>query len=573
MGTKSISLAELDQLLKNGNNISVIDVRSEEEYKEKHIPFAINLPIAKLESGKIDPEFKKTIVTVCGNGGGRSERAADFIKENYGSETFFLDKGTFGWLENENKNAAKKITFIQNLIQKGHLPGDTEDEKLKKSTLLIMAFPFALAGLMWGTLYFYNGLLLPGSIPFCYGLLSLISVSLFLTLKNFKFFRFSQIFMILLLPFFLQISLGGFISSSAVMLWSLICPLGALAFYNAKQSVFWFGAFILVVITAFFLNDHLPDYFNWHLPNEFINRMFLMNLIGISLIIYLLQYYFASKQADLKKSGEQKSLEIQEKNKEITDSINYAKRIQHTMLAKQELLKNNLSEYFILFKPKDIVSGDFYWASSVGSGSRQLTAGSEQSDLFYLAVCDSTGHGVPGAFMSLLNISFLNEAINERNILRPNEICDHVRNKLIESISQDGGQDGMDGTLVCLDKKNKKLHFAAAHNAPILVRNNAVIEFEADKMPIGKGERADNFKQQTIDVEPGDQFYLYTDGYTDQFGGAKGKKFKYRQMKALLQSICNQSLAEQKKILDDIINNWKGDLEQTDDILIIGFKI
>lgn len=175
--------------------------------------------------------------------------------------------------------------------------------------------------------------------------------------------------------------------------------------------------------------------------------------------------------------------------------------------------------------------------------------------------------------MSLLNISFLNEAINERNILLPNEICGHVRNRLIESISQYGGQDGMDGVLVCLDKENKKLSFAAAHNAPILIRKNTLIEFEADKMPIGKGERIDNFKQQIIDVEAGDLFYLYTDGYTDQFGGPKEKKFKYKQMKALLQSVCNQSLAEQKKILDAIISNWRGDLEQTDDILIIGFKI
>lgn len=149
----------------------------------------------------------------------------------------------------------------------------------------------------------------------------------------------------------------------------------------------------------------------------------------------------------------------------------------------------------------------------------------------------------------------------------------YVRNKLVSTISQDGGQDGMDGVLVCMDKEKKKLSFAAAHNAPILIRKNTLIEFEADKMPIGKGERADNFKQQTIDIESGDTFYLFTDGYTDQFGGTKGKKFKYKQMKALLQSISNQALSEQKKILEAIISNWKGELEQTDDILIIGFKI
>jgi|GEM_PF-3526658 len=557
---KSISLAELDQLLKSADAPLVIDVRSEEEYREKHIPFAINLPIEKIEPGNAHLDVSKTIITVCGIGGGRSERAANLIRENYKADVYFLEEGTFGWIKNNNKSADQHLSFIQKLIQKGQLESDSEDEKLKKSTLLIMAFPFAIAGLMWGVLYFYNGLFLPGLIPFCYGLLSFISIGLFLALRNFKFFRFSQILLILLLPLFLQISLGGFIPSSSVLLWALISPLGALAFYNARQSIYWFVAFIFMVVIAFVLNDLLPAYFNRHLPEEFVNRMFLMNLIGISFIIYLLQYYFVSKQADLKKTGELKSQEIQEKSKEITDSINYAKRIQHTMLARHELLSKNLSDHFILFKPKDIVSGDFYWATA-------------KAGKFYLAACDSTGHGVPGAFMSLLNVSFLNEAINERNILLPNEICGYVRNRLIESISQDGGQDGMDGALVCIDTENKKLSFAAAHNAPILIRKNAVIEFEADKMPVGKGERVDNFRLHTIDVESGDLFYLYTDGYTDQFGGPKGKKFKYRQMKALLQSICNQSLAEQKKILDAVISNWKGELEQTDDMLIIGFKI
>jgi len=557
---RSISLKELDQLLKGPGGVTVIDVRSEEEYKEKHIPFAVNMPIGKIETKNVALDLGKPIVTVCGNGGGRSDRAAEFIRQNFKAEAYFLEEGTFGWTKHQAEIEVKKLSLVQTLLQKGHLPGDTEDEKLKKSILVIMAAPLATLAIVWGALYFFNDLFLPGSIPLIYGILSLVSIAVFLVFKNFRFLRFSQISLILLLPFFLQITLGGFVPSSAVIIWALLSPLGALAFYKVRQSIFWFGAFVLLVAIAFFINDRLPQYFNWHLSDKFIHAMFLMNIIGVSFLIYLLQYYFFSKQAELKRSVEQKSDEIAENSKQITDSIKYAKRIQYTLLANEGLLKNNLSEYFILYKPKDIVSGDFYWATS-------------KNDSFYLAACDSTGHGVPGAFMSLLNISFLNEAINERAILQPNEICDHVRKRLIENISQEGGQDGMDGALVCLDRKKNKLSFAAAHNAPILVRKNTVIEFDADKMPIGKGVRSDNFKQQAIDVEPGDLFYLYTDGYTDQFGGPKGKKFKYKQMKALLQSICNQPLNEQKKILDDIISNWKGELEQTDDILLIGFKI
>lgn len=557
---KSINLAGLDRLLKSANGVTVIDVRSEIEFKEKHIPFAINLPIGDLEAKKTVFDLRKPIVTVCGSGGGRSDRAANFIRENYNTEAHFLEEGTFGWVSQEKEITGKNTSTLQKILQRSYLPTDTEGEKIKKSTLLVMAFPFAILGCMWGVLYMYNGLLLSGLIPFCYGILSLITIGIFLTSQKFKFFRFSQILLILLLPFFLQISLGGFVPSSSVILWAVISPLGAMIFYEVKESILWFLAFILLIAIAFFVNDYLPNYFNWNVSQTFINGMFLMNVVGVSALIYLPQYYFFSKQAELKKSVEEKSAVILHSNKEITDSIYYAKRIQHTLLANENLLKNNLTDHFILYKPKDIVSGDFYWATS-------------KNNKFYLAACDSTGHGVPGAFMSLLNISFLNEAINERGISAPNEICGQVRTKLVESVSKEGGQDGMDGVLVCLDEERKKLSFAAAHNAPILIRNNKVIEFEADKMPVGKGERNENFTQQIVDIEPGDIFYLYTDGYTDQFGGPKGKKFKYKQMKAVLQSISSQSLEEQKKILDATISNWKGDMEQTDDILIIGFRI
>ncbi len=450
--------------------------------------------------------------------------------------------------------------MFRKLIETGYLPGDSEDEKLKKSTLLIMAFPFALAGLMWGGLYFMNGLLVSGLIPFSYGILSLLSIAHFLIFKKFRLFRFSQILFILLLPFLLQISLGGFIPSSTVILWAVVSPLGALAFYDVKQSITWFVAFICMVLIAFFLNDYIPEYFNWKLSDKFVLRMFAMNIIGISSMIYLIQYYFVGKQSGLKKSIEEKNVQILEKNREITDSITYAKRIQYALLAHKDLLSNNLSEHFVLFKPKDIVSGDFYWATN-------------KRDKFYLAACDSTGHGVPGAFMSLLNISFLNEAINEKNLEAPNEICNHVRNRLIENISQDGAQDGMDGTLVCFDKEKKVLTYAAAHNAPVLIRNNTITELSADKMPIGKGEIEKGFSHQTLNLEKGDMLYLFTDGYADQFGGEKGKKFKHKQLLEKLLAIHHKTVNEQKNTLNDTIEEWKGKLEQTDDVLVIGIRI
>jgi serine phosphatase RsbU (regulator of sigma subunit)/Tfp pilus assembly protein PilF len=273
---------------------------------------------------------------------------------------------------------------------------------------------------------------------------------------------------------------------------------------------------------------------------------------------------------------EEKSHIIEEKQKEIIDSINYAKRIQHTLLAHDEFLTENLPEHFVFFKPKDIVSGDFYWATSAEAGLDQTS----NSKRFYLAVCDSTGHGVPGAFMSLLNISFLNEAITEKKINQPNEILNHVRQRLIDEISKDGGKDGMDGILLCIEtlvgkdgSESKKITYAAANNHPVLVSGGVGIELGKDKMPVGKGEKNDSFTLRTVEAKKGDSLYLYTDGFADQFGGPKGKKFKYKTLNQLLVDNSNLSPEEQKNKLRENFESWKGSLEQVDDVCVIGIRL
>jgi serine phosphatase RsbU (regulator of sigma subunit) len=246
---------------------------------------------------------------------------------------------------------------------------------------------------------------------------------------------------------------------------------------------------------------------------------------------------------------------IEIKNKEILDSINYAKRIQYALLANRELLDNNLENYFVLFKPKDIVSGDFYWATKKG-------------DDFFLACCDSTGHGVPGAFMSLLNISFLNEAINEKNILSPEEVLNHVRNRLVENL--DGGQDGMDATLLKITKN--KIIYASANNCPLLIRDKEFILLNADKMPVGKGYKSESFNLYDIELKQGDTVYFFTDGFADQFGGPDGKKFKNKQLANLFLSIVDENMIDQKAKLNEAFNSWQANLEQVDDVCIIGIK-
>lgn len=291
-------------------------------------------------------------------------------------------------------------------------------------------------------------------------------------------------------------------------------------------------------------------------------------LVSIGLVIILVMAVFIYKSyrqsqkakaliEQQKTEVENKNHIIEEKQKEILDSINYAKRIQYTLLANEAFLATHLPSHFTYFNPKDIVSGDFYWAA-------------KQQQRFYLAVCDSTGHGVPGAFMSLLNIGFLSEAINEKNIVQPNEVFDYVRMKLIGAISGEGQKDGFDGILVCFDTENHSITYAAANNAPVLVSDGLLHELPADRMPVGLGERKENFSLHRIEAKPGDVLYLYTDGYADQFGGPKGKKFKYKQLNELLLALHSLPVEQQAQELKHRFESWRGDLEQVDDVCIIG---
>jgi len=284
-------------------------------------------------------------------------------------------------------------------------------------------------------------------------------------------------------------------------------------------------------------------------------------IIGIVLITIMLgvaMYAFVEKRKSNLLISEQKKL-VDEKQKEILDSIHYAKRIQNALIAHKDFIDANIPQHFIYFNPKDIVSGDFYWAT-------------KKDDHFYLAVCDSTGHGVPGAFMSLLNITFLNEAINEKNIVQPNEVFNYVRTKLIKHVGRDGQKDGFDGILICHDTKSNNLTYAAANNSPILVSDNGIAELPSDRMPVGVGERNSDFSLHQIDFKKNDVLYLYTDGFADQFGGPKGKKYKYKQLNELLLQLSQQNVNEQNEKLANSFNNWRGELEQVDDVCIIGIR-
>jgi len=257
--------------------------------------------------------------------------------------------------------------------------------------------------------------------------------------------------------------------------------------------------------------------------------------------------------------------EIVKKNRDITDSIEYASKIQNAVLPDDEYTEKILPEHFILYRPRDIVSGDFYWIN-------------KKNDLLIIIAADCTGHGVPGAFMSMLGVSLLNEIVNKHPVTQANEILTELREEVKRTLRQKGEEgetkDGMDIALAMVDLKNMKLQFSGAYNPLFLFRNGELIQYKADRMPIGiYVKEKPEFTNHVIDIQKGDTFYVFSDGYQDQFGGETGEKFKTRRMKKLLTDIQPKSMEEQKAILERTIDDWKGDHEQLDDIILIGVRV
>jgi ligand-binding sensor domain-containing protein/serine phosphatase RsbU (regulator of sigma subunit) len=256
---------------------------------------------------------------------------------------------------------------------------------------------------------------------------------------------------------------------------------------------------------------------------------------------------------------------IAEQNREITDSIMYAQRIQSAVLPDMEYTRSILPQHFIFFKPRDIVSGDFYWMT-------------ETSKDIIVAVADCTGHGVPGAFMSMLGVSLLNEIINVNREHTANEILESLRKNVKQTLSQRGKKDetrdGMDIALCIINFKERKVQFSGAYNSLLLVRNSDQILFKGDKMPIGIHVGKEKpFTNHNLKISRGDMLYLYTDGYADQFGGPEEKKFKSVTFRQLLLDIHNKPLEEQSQILDKTLEDWRGNLSQIDDILVMGLRV
>jgi len=343
-------------------------------------------------------------------------------------------------------------------------------------------------------------------------------------------------------------NINGLISDEAVYRFSVLPP-----WYRTTWAyVLYVVGFIVVVYTSIRLSIRRVKQKNIQLEAVIEERTKEV----------VIQKQDAEKQRDI--AEHQKEL-VEEAHREITDSINYAERIQRSFLATDDILDQFLEDYFVFFQPKDVVSGDFYWAGKLNNGK------------FVMVNADSTGHGVPGAIMSILNISSIEKAI-EQDLIEPSDIFNATRKTIIERLkkdgSEEGGKDGMDASIICFDFKKGLFKYTAAQNPIWVVRDGGLTEIKPEKMPVGKHDKDHTpFIGGEYEMKKGDIIYTLTDGFQDQFGGPKEKKFMVKKMREYVLSISHLSMKEQHNKLSETFSSWKGDIEQVDDVCVIGVKV
>lgn len=334
------------------------------------------------------------------------------------------------------------------------------------------------------------------------------------------------------------------------------------------------GEFIMIGLCTTLFLLFLSIFNGW--VTNFILEYFLTNrkLSGAYEDLQNAHYKIQQKNEEITKKSEQIESHVgslEEVHKDLMDSLVYAKKIQEALINHDDIIYPHVEDHFVVFRPREHVSGDFYWASW-------------KDEKLILAVADCTGHGVPGAFMTMLGTSFLNEIINKENVTEPDKILNNLRDSIIKALHQKGkmyeARDGMDMSVIQLDMKNNKMKFSGANNSlcyiPKLNHNEeaSIYEFKGDRMPISFHYKMYPFSLLESTFTRGDQFYLYTDGYIDQFGGPKGKKFKLVPFKRMLLKNHQKNMKEQKVILENTMEDWLRDkYQQIDDITILGFQV
>ena len=345
------------------------------------------------------------------------------------------------------------------------------------------------------------------------------------------------------------------------MPWFLLVPVISLLLFGiCKDTTFWLVT--SVGITLLYGGLGIAGF---HFPVDFdtnLNDFFTLTCVsGLLLIVFIVTHIFEKEKARAFDT-------IEQKNKEIFDSLHYAKRLQEAILPPKRLVNKHLSNSFVLYKPKDIVAGDFYWLESIKN---------ESDEMVLFAAADCTGHGVPGAMVSVVCCNALNQATREFQLHQPAQILDKTLKLVVEQFekSEEEVKDGMDIALCAFNPVTKELAYAGAHNPLWIVRKDATeIEVvKGDRQPIGKYDHTKAFTNHRFQLQTGDSIYIFSDGFVDQFGGETGKKLKQKRFRELILSIQDSPLAKQLSTIDHFFEQWKGNQEQVDDVCVIGMRV
>tara|TARA_B100001287_G_scaffold91833_1_gene76981 strand:+ start:3381 stop:4745 length:1365 start_codon:yes stop_codon:yes gene_type:complete len=339
--------------------------------------------------------------------------------------------------------------------------------------------------------------------------------------------------------------------------------LGVILFKSRTNGLISFSiAMVSFLISKLILSEIPPLYST---DENLTIPLAIIGLISVSIISYLLITYIKSETVEYEKKIISAFETLEEKKHYILDSLNYAANIQKSILGKKSSILKKFKDGFIIFKPKDIVSGDFYWFA-------------EKNNIRIIAASDCTGHGVPAAFMTIMGNDILNEIVHEENILEPDKILQQLDIKIISRLSDEKGlerQDGMDISILVINDKSKIIKYAGAKSPLYIVKNNEIKTIKASNFPIGSQqyEKTKKYELNEIPYNENDKFYLMSDGYQDQFGGKRNKKFLKKKLRELILEISSLPMHKQRIKLEEEFVNWKKKEDQTDDVLIIGISI
>jgi len=491
-----------------------------------------------------------------------------------------------------------------------------------------------LGGLTWGILAVIYKLSYVAYIPFGYVILSAFNLIYLYKFHNFKIARFLQVFHSILLPFLFQWLLGGFIPTGAVMLWSFLALIALLTFYKAKEVWFWLIFFMVLMLLSLYIDKQSFEITPILLRNTETQRMlFTVNITAIGATMFILARYFIASNREKKrinrtlKEQQQelflKNREIGEKNEEIMvfsenmlkqneeiiainkdlekqkkivdlkneyflSNINYAKRIQKAILRNENKLSKYFPESFIFYKPKDVVSGDFYWYTQVAPQPIYKESNFQEAKVLegftnekqIIIVGDCTGHGVSGAFMTILGLNLLEDIINKDFVTLPSKILNQLDKRVSNILEKESEgekiSDGMDIAILKVDKTANRVVYSGAKNPIFHISQNHLRSLKASIFPIGGGSQ---FKQKTafedtiIEYKSGDIFYLFSDGFQDQFGGEESRKYMKKRFREFLLKNSSKPMKLQRHLLKKEFTSWKKDKTQTDDVVVLGLKL